>query len=137
MQVINWLFNCSSSLVDIDLHDNPLGGHIPDAFGNMMSLESLNLESCALEYEIPKSFRNLSRLRSLELSVNNLTGQLPELFQMLVVSKNSLELLALNSNNFIGSLTNFTRFSSLSKLFVNNNKLQGSFLKKISSNFSS
>ncbi|KAM7489909.1 hypothetical protein LguiB_027393 [Lonicera macranthoides] len=39
-----------------------LRGSIPDAFGNMMSLESLHLSNCALEGEIPKSFKNLSRI---------------------------------------------------------------------------
>lgn len=125
----NWLFNFSSTLVDIDLNINPLGGSIPNAFGNMMSLESLDLAFGSLEGEIPKSFRNLSCLQSLVLLENNLTGQLPDLFQTLIASKNSLEILDLRSNKFHGSLPDFTIFSSLRELMLGYNKLQGSFPK--------
>ncbi|KAM7489894.1 hypothetical protein LguiB_027378 [Lonicera macranthoides] len=126
----NWLFNFSSSLVDVDMSYNPLGGSIPDAFGNMMSLESLSLIACALEGGIPKSFKNLSRLRSLVLSWNNLFGQLPKLFQTLFASNNSLEILDLTENKVSGSLSDFTSFSSLRQLLVGSNKLNGSFPKR-------
>ncbi|KAM7486963.1 hypothetical protein LguiA_002972 [Lonicera macranthoides] len=127
----NWLFNFSSSLVDVDMSYNPLGGSIPDAFGNMMSLESLSLSNCALEGEIPKSFKNLSCIRSLKLYSNNLTGQLPVLFQTLFASMNSLEILDLTENKVSGSLSNsdFTSLSSLRQLLIGNNKLNGSFPK--------
>ncbi|KAM7486972.1 hypothetical protein LguiA_002981 [Lonicera macranthoides] len=130
--IYNWLFNFSSSLVDVDMSDNPLGGSIPDAFGNMMSLESLCLSYCALEGEIPISFMNLSRIRSMDLYSNNLTGQLPELFQTLFASKNPLEILKLSWNKFSGSLPYFTSFSSLSQsstleyLDLSENELNGS-----------
>ncbi|KAM7489916.1 hypothetical protein LguiB_027400 [Lonicera macranthoides] len=125
----NWLFSFSSSLVDVDMSSNPLGGSIPDAFGNMMSLKSLSLSDCALEGEIPKSFMNLSRIRSLDLSYNNLTGQLPELFQKLFASKNSLDILQLTLNKVSGSLPDFTSFSSLRHLELGMNKLSGPFPK--------
>ncbi|KAM7489845.1 hypothetical protein LguiB_027329 [Lonicera macranthoides] len=125
----NWLFNFSSSLVDVEMSYNPLEGSIPDAFGNMISLESLSLSGCSFEGEIPKSFMNLSRIRSLDLSYNNLTGQLPELFQRLFALKNSLESLELSRNKFSGSLPDFTSFSSLRQLLVDRNKLNGSFPK--------
>ncbi|KAM7486476.1 hypothetical protein LguiA_002485 [Lonicera macranthoides] len=123
----NWLFNFSSSLIKINMSFNPLRGYIPDALGNMMSLESISLANCSLEGEIPKSFMNLSRLRSLDLSANNLTGQLPELFKTLFASKNSLEFLDLSLNKFSGSLPDFTSFSSLKQLHLPGNKLNGSF----------
>ncbi|KAM7481659.1 hypothetical protein LguiB_006242 [Lonicera macranthoides] len=125
--IYSWLFNFSSTLVDIDMFGNPFGGSIPDAFGNMMSLENLNLGQASLEGEIPKSFMNLSCLRSLYLFQNYLTGQLPELFQTLNASKNSMEILHLSSNQFRSSLPDFTRFSSLRVLWLSDNKLQGSF----------
>ncbi|KAM7478320.1 hypothetical protein LguiA_026533 [Lonicera macranthoides] len=125
----NWLFNFSSTLVVIYMRHNPLGGPIPDVFGNMISLETLDLSFSSLEGEIPKSFKNLSCLRSLSLFENNLVGQLPDLFQTLIASKNSLETLELRSNEFRGSLPDFTRFSSLKELRLSYNKLQGSFPK--------
>ncbi|KAM7489878.1 hypothetical protein LguiB_027362 [Lonicera macranthoides] len=127
--IYNWLFNFSNSLVQINMSYNPLGGYIPDAFGNIMSLESLILHECALEGDIPKSFMNLSRLRSLDLSSNNLTGQLPELFQTMFASKNSLEILNLCGNRVSGLLPDFTIFSSLRILLLCENKLNGSFPK--------
>ncbi|KAM7489871.1 hypothetical protein LguiB_027355 [Lonicera macranthoides] len=126
----NWLFNFSSSLVDVHMSSNPLGGSIPEVFGNMMSLESLNLYQCGLEGEIPKSFVNLSRLKALDLSYNNLTGQLPELFHKLFASKNSLEILRLTLNKVSGSLPDFTSFSSLRHLKLRRNKLSGPFPKR-------
>ncbi|KAM7481651.1 hypothetical protein LguiB_006234 [Lonicera macranthoides] len=128
----NWLFNFSSTLVVIYMYRNPLGGSIPDAFGNMISLEILDLSFASLECEIPKSFKNLSCLRSLSLFENNLVGQLPDLFQTLIASKNSLETLDLRLNEFRGSLPDFTRFSSLKELWLSSNKLQGSFPKSFS-----
>ncbi|KAM7486942.1 hypothetical protein LguiA_002951 [Lonicera macranthoides] len=125
----NWLFNFSSSLIDVDMCGNPLGGSIPDAFRNMMSLESLSLSNCAFEGDILKSFKNLSRIQSLDLHLNNLTGQLPELFETLFASNNSLEILDLSENKFSGSLSDFTSFSSLKQLLVSSNKLNGSFPK--------
>ncbi|KAM7478324.1 hypothetical protein LguiA_026537 [Lonicera macranthoides] len=127
-----------SSLLLTNLSSIPLaavdlsGGSIPDAFGNMISLETLDLSFASLECEIPKSFKNLSCLRSLSLFENNLVGQLPDLFQTLIASKNSLETLDLRLNEFRGSLPDFTRFSSLKELWLSSNKLQGSFPKSFS-----
>ncbi|KAM7486960.1 hypothetical protein LguiA_002969 [Lonicera macranthoides] len=136
--IYNWLFNFSSSLVDVDMSFNPLGGSIPDAFGNMMSLESLRLSNCAFEGEIPKSFKNLSRIRSLALDSNNLTGQLPELFQTLFASNklngsflkhfgqsSPLEYLDLSDNELNGSLPDLTSFPLLRYLYLANNKIKG------------
>ncbi|KAM7465834.1 hypothetical protein LguiB_013396 [Lonicera macranthoides] len=125
----SWLFNFSSTVADIDMSYNPIGGYIPDAFGNMMSLKHLNLGYGSLESKIPKSFRNLSCLQSLKLIRNNITGQLVDIFQAFNASKNSLETLDLRKNKIFGFLPDFTRFSSLKELWLGGNKLQGSFPK--------
>ncbi|KAM7478328.1 hypothetical protein LguiA_026541 [Lonicera macranthoides] len=119
--------NFNSTLAEIQMSGNPFGGSIPDAFGNMMSLERLYLDSGSLEGEIPKSFGNLSCLQSLVLTGNNLTGQLDDVFQTLIASKNSIEILDLSFNKFHGSLPDFTIFSSLRELRLSGNKLHGSF----------
>ncbi|KAM7486510.1 hypothetical protein LguiA_002519 [Lonicera macranthoides] len=49
-----WLFNFSSSLAEIDISLNPLGGSIPGAFGNMMSLESSIFVNVPLKIILPK-----------------------------------------------------------------------------------
>ncbi|KAL7252577.1 hypothetical protein ACSBR1_007191 [Camellia fascicularis] len=57
--IYGWLFNFSSSLVDVDLSSNQLKGLIPDSFGGMISLTNLCLSFNHLEGGLPKSFANV------------------------------------------------------------------------------
>ncbi|KAH7865666.1 hypothetical protein Vadar_009514 [Vaccinium darrowii] len=125
--ILNWLFNFSSSLVDIDLSYNKLKGSIPEAFGEMVSITNLALAGNQLEGGLPKSFGNLSHLQSLDLSGNNLTEELHELLQKLSGAKKSLQNLVLSDNRLTGPLPDFTRFSTLMGLYLDNNRLSGSF----------
>lgn len=124
----DWLVNFSrNSLVELYMRDNVLGGSIPEASGNLASLEKLDLSDCHLQGEIPKSFRNLSHLRSLQLSSSEISWQLPELFQTLAAAEKSLEYLDLRFNKLRGSLPDFTIFSVLKELRLADNQLNGSF----------
>ncbi|KAH7841905.1 hypothetical protein Vadar_019621 [Vaccinium darrowii] len=102
--IYNWLFNFSSSLVDINLNNNKLKGLIPDALGDMVSLSNLSLCYNQLEGGLPKSFANsshlhwicqichLNRIQILDFSKNYLSGNIPPCFAnftALVESKNS------------------------------------------------
>ncbi|KAH7865714.1 hypothetical protein Vadar_010199 [Vaccinium darrowii] len=129
--IYNWLFNFSSSLVDINLNHNELKGSIPDAFGEMDSLRNLSLGGNQLEGGLPKSFANLSHLQSLVLSGNNLTEELHELRKKLSRAKKSLQFLDLSGNRLKGPLPDFTRFSRLMRLGVGSNLLSGSFPNNI------
>ncbi|KAI8556240.1 hypothetical protein RHMOL_Rhmol05G0237000 [Rhododendron molle] len=131
--IYNWLFNFSSSLAYIDLGYNELKGSIPDAFGDMLSLTILSLPWNQLEGSLPKSFANSSHLQSLDLFYNNLTEELHEFLQKMFGAKNSLESLDLSSNRLKGALPDFTRFSLLRALYLNNNSLSGSFPKDVGS----
>ncbi|KAH9742683.1 LRRNT 2 domain-containing protein [Citrus sinensis] len=126
--VYYWLFNSSSSLVYLDLSSNKLQGSIPDsAFPNPTSLSYLDLSNNQL-VSVPKSFRNLCRLRALYQDSNNLTDLLPNLFLKLSnCSRDTLEILQLNSNMLRGSLPDITLFSSLKELHLYDNMLDGSF----------
>ncbi|KAK2665243.1 hypothetical protein Ddye_003817 [Dipteronia dyeriana] len=128
--IFPWLSNLGSSLVDLDLFGNRLQGPIPDyAFSNMTSLLHLDLGYNPIVGPL-KSFGNLCSLKTLSLNTNNLIGQLPQLFSYLSgCSKHTLETLVLNDSFLSGSLPDFTLFSSLRELQLQNNNLNGSFPK--------
>ncbi|KAI8556244.1 hypothetical protein RHMOL_Rhmol05G0237400 [Rhododendron molle] len=108
-------------------------GSIPDAFGHVVSLTNLSLRGNQLEGGLSKSFANLSNLQSLDLLHNNLTEELHEFLQKLSGAKNSLDSLVLAENRLKGPLPDFTRFSLLRALYLDNNSLSGSFPKDIGS----
>ncbi|KAG1342350.1 putative LRR receptor kinase SERK2 [Cocos nucifera] len=66
-------FSCPRSL-----QDNNITGQIPESFGNLSSLTSLDLENNRLSGEIPASLGRLTKLLILTLNQNNLTGNIPE-----------------------------------------------------------
>ncbi|RVW94535.1 Receptor-like protein 12 [Vitis vinifera] len=150
-----WLFNFSNSLVHLDLsynllrgsllgdfgnmvslayldlskNDWEIQGSIPDTFGNMTSLRTLCLCSNQLEGEIPKSFNNLCKLQTLELCRNNLAGVLAK--NLLPCANDTLEILDLSRNRFIGSFPDFIGFSSLTRLELGYNQLNGNLPESI------
>ncbi|KAJ0681441.1 putative non-specific serine/threonine protein kinase [Helianthus annuus] len=124
----SWLFNFSGSLTDIYLSDNALLDTIPEAFGTITNLKTLDLTNNGLEGGIPSSFRNLNHLHSLHLSANNLAQDLPSLFNNLPVR--SLQVLDLYANQLSGPLPDFTTFTALTELYLKLNQLNGSFPEK-------
>ncbi|KAL7252588.1 hypothetical protein ACSBR1_007201 [Camellia fascicularis] len=130
--IYTWLFNFSSSLVEVHLQSNELKGPIPDAFGNMISLKYLKITDNQLVGSLPKSFANLSRLQSLDLSNNNLTGLIPDAFGGMT----SLTDLNLFRNQLEGGLPNsFTDLRHLRFLELSLNNLTEEiheFLQKLS-----
>ncbi|KAK9063927.1 hypothetical protein SSX86_017799 [Deinandra increscens subsp. villosa] len=130
-----WLFNFSRSLSVVNLSVNKLLGTIPDAFGTFRNLKTLDLGfNNGLKGGIPSSFRNLSHLHRLLLYRNDLDQDLPSLFSNLHVR--SLQVLGLSWNRISGSLPDFTTFSALTELYLDNNRLNGSFPRKFQENSS-
>ncbi|KAG6642831.1 hypothetical protein CIPAW_09G168000 [Carya illinoinensis] len=113
----HWLFNSTTSLVD--LHLTYINGlhecSIPDAFGGLNSLRTLDLAGNMLVGGIPRSFWNLCSLDSLYLSSNDLSGNLYEFISN-----------ALGNNRFTGPLPeSIGNLSNLKILDVANNYLTG------------
>ncbi|PRQ60942.1 putative non-specific serine/threonine protein kinase [Rosa chinensis] len=52
-------------------------GKLPEDFGNMKMLESLDLSRNRISGKIPSSFASLNFLSVLDLSHNNLSGRIP------------------------------------------------------------
>ncbi|KAH0649940.1 hypothetical protein KY284_029852 [Solanum tuberosum] len=126
-----WVFNFSTSLTSIDLLYNQLIGQIDDRFGTLMYLEHLNLaNNFMIKGGVPSSFGNLTRLRHLDMSNTQTDQWLPELFHRLSGSRKSLEVLGLNDNSMFGSIVNVTTFSSLKKLYLQKNVLNGVFMER-------
>ncbi|KAJ7949602.1 putative Leucine-rich receptor-like kinase family protein [Quillaja saponaria] len=138
-----WVFNVSQNLIDLYLSETWLQGHIPEALGNMISLETLYLDSNQLEggsNELSGSlpdFIGLPSLTFLDISNNQLNGSITEAqlsklhnLSYLDVSHNllsSLKSLDLQSNNLTEFFPKyFGNLPHLSKLFVGSNKLRGS-----------
>ncbi|XP_042942797.1 receptor-like protein EIX1 [Carya illinoinensis] len=100
----HWLFNSTTSLVD--LHLTYINGlhecSIPDAFGGLNSLRTLDLAGNMLVGGIPRSFWNLCSLDSLYLSSNDLSGNLYEFIS------NALDWDQLSQIKWLQSQKNYT-----------------------------
>ena len=81
--ISSWLLNNSTSLYEIFLSYNQLGGSIPDVSSNMNSLRILVLDYNQLEGGITKFFGNMCASVTLSIENNKLSGQLAELIHNL------------------------------------------------------
>ncbi|KAM0917933.1 hypothetical protein ACQ4PT_009329 [Festuca glaucescens] len=100
-------------------------GSIPDAVGNLTSLEELYLENHITGTDaFPLTFKKLKNLRVLSLPYNFINMDVAELLDRLPSDK--LEMLSLDNNNLTGSLpSRLGQFSSLTWVMLRNNKLSG------------
>ncbi|KAK4562558.1 hypothetical protein RGQ29_005167 [Quercus rubra] len=133
-----------TSLKILDLSLNNFSSTIPDwLFDIGHSLVYLNLSRCQLHGVIPDAFRNLTSLMSLDLSENNLEGPIPltlGLFQEQGERNrsSSLRKLFLSSNGLNGSLArSLAQFSQLAVLDVAMNNMEGNITEAQLQKFSS
>ncbi|CAH1450432.1 unnamed protein product [Lactuca virosa] len=107
------------------LPSSHLLGSIPEDFGRLQHLRSLDLSNNAINGTLPISLFNCSELQTLSLSSNFISGELPELIGGL----QSLQVLNLSHNGFIGKLPkSLSSLKKLSQVSLNNNYFSGSVL---------
>ncbi|KAK8553501.1 hypothetical protein V6N13_062303 [Hibiscus sabdariffa] len=87
-------------LIEIDLSMNDLTGSIPEEFGKLQQLESLNLAYNQLTGELPTSISQLPSLRDFRIFQNKLSGVLPSEFGL----HSELEGFEVSENQFSGPL---------------------------------
>lgn len=95
-------------------------GGIPEWFGNVTSLESLDLSGCSLSGPLPLNFGNLVRLGSLSLAGNSFNWLSPQTFSNLI----NLSFLNLSMNAFSGSIP-FLSSSYFTAIDLSSNKFTG------------
>lgn len=115
-------------LVDIDFDGNRfISGSIPNSFGTLDNLETLDLDNNILTGTIPNSIFDASLLKALDLDTNNLSGSLSPRFGELT----DLQILFLDQNGLAGTLPpEMGSMNQLRFLTLDDNNLSGSLLRK-------
>lgn len=109
-----------SSMINIDLSNNRIGGSIPENLPTTM--QQFFLSDNAFTGSIPSSLSTLASLTDMSLSHNMLSGVLPDSFQALTGLIN----LDLSFNNLSGPLPpSMESLSSLTTLHIQNNQFSG------------
>ncbi|KAG2384806.1 uncharacterized protein HKW66_Vig0118980 [Vigna angularis] len=119
---VDWLPSLSKlHYLDLSDNDSPGRGPIPDGLRNLTLLENLDLHGNSLSSIPHWLFGVLSHLKFLDLSGNNLQGNIPELENV-----TSLVKLDLSFNKLEGPIpTSLGKVTTLVKLDLSFNKLEG------------
>lgn len=126
----------------LDLSFNNFESPIPQWFSNMSrSLIVLRMRRSKVKGSIPDIFGNMSLLTSLDLSENSLTGHLPKFFGLIRSEEkyrrsSSLRELLLSYNLLNGSTTGIAQLSDLLVLDLASNDLKGVITEEFLNNFS-
>ncbi|KAM3239049.1 putative LRR receptor-like serine/threonine-protein kinase isoform X3 [Capsicum annuum] len=134
ISVCHWVrVTCGSRhqrVKSLNLSNMALTGRIPQEFGNLSFLVSLDLGSNNFQGNLPQEMARLRRLKFLDLSVNNFRGKVPSWFGFL----HQLQVLNLGNNSFTGSIpSSFSNMSTLETLNLDFNSIEGQIPKLIGS----
>ncbi|RLN23611.1 hypothetical protein C2845_PM07G14840 [Panicum miliaceum] len=122
-----WFWD-AGTIRHLDLTYNMAVGPLPDAVGNMTSLEVLRLGGNNFCDVKAKTLKNLCNLRELTLSSNSINQDISEFLQGLPsCAWTKLELLDLTSTNISGEIPNWiNQWTNLTILQLSANRLVGS-----------
>lgn len=115
-------------LVSLNASQLPISGSVPDWFGSLSTLETLDLSGCSLNGSIPSTFTNLSSLQYLSLANNQLGGSIQPIFGTF----SNLTYLNLSGNNFLGSIPDLSA-PQLTILDLSQNNMTGGIQLSVSS----
>ncbi|KAF8666387.1 hypothetical protein HU200_053493 [Digitaria exilis] len=93
-------FGSLINLESLNISNNNISGKIPSNLGSCVLLQELRLERNLLEGQIPSSLAALKGIKEMDFSQNNLSGSIPEFFDMF----NGLQYLNLSFNNLDGPI---------------------------------
>ncbi|XP_031100198.1 LRR receptor-like serine/threonine-protein kinase FLS2 isoform X2 [Ipomoea triloba] len=107
----------------LGLNYNQFEGTIPQAFGNLTSLEFFRVGGNNLRGRVPKEIGYLHNLKELHTENNHITGFLPpHMFNM-----SSLQLLDMNTNNISGRIPReMSNLHKLEEVYLQINSFSGS-----------
>lgn len=111
-------FGGLSELITLDLSGNNITGRIPPALGSMKKLRDLLLQQNSLVGTFPEELSQLTGLHQLHLGENKLEGQIPEIVDRM----KNLRSLALSSNSFEGMFPHVEPLTLLLKLHLDDNQ---------------
>ncbi|KAH7669447.1 Leucine-rich repeat protein [Dioscorea alata] len=102
----------------IDFSNNELSGNIPEEFGSLYGLQTLNLSGNFLEGEIPDKLGRMQQLELLDLSRNKLSGSIPATLSNLTF----LEHFNVSYNNLSGRIPSRNQFNTFndSSIYIGN-----------------
>ncbi len=117
-----------TTITRITLNYNDLTGTIPNAIGDLQSLNYLNLGTNHLSGSLPSTLTNLqSSLTQLILSDNHLSGQIDVIFTL-----SNLTFLDLHENDLTGRISNIGKLPKIHYLNLGSNQLNGTIPSNIS-----
>ncbi|CAJ1944499.1 unnamed protein product [Cylindrotheca closterium] len=117
----------------LHLANNPsITGTIPDGFRRMSALQQFTVTFCSLTGSIPPFISELSTaMEALALSGNKMDGQLPASLSDMT----NLKVLALDRNEFEGSIDLVAPLTKIQKLFLDRNQITGTLSDSWMGNF--
>lgn len=117
---IGYQLSSLTSLTNLDLSNNNLGGTIPYALPT--NLQRLNLASNNFNGDVPYSISQMVTLKYLNVSHNQLQNQLSDMFTQL----SSLSTLDLSFNTISGNLPqSLSSLSSINSIYLQTNQFTG------------